>query len=78
MTLTSVPVESKRGLSTTVAWRIAGDTCYALKGNVTNTGGTIEWLGEVLSLNNPAEGVAKLANTVSDSCGVYIVPALQD
>jgi glycerol kinase len=75
MTLTPVPVESKLGLSTTVAWRINKDACYALEGNITNTGGTIQWLGELLSLNNPAEGVAELANTASDSCGVYIVPA---
>ena len=75
MTLTSNPVISTRGLSTTIAWRLGQQSSYALEGNITNTGGTIQWLGELLSLSNPVEGVAKLAATVSDSGGVYIVPA---
>lgn len=75
MTLSSVPVHSKRGLSATIAWRLEKKTSYALEGNITNTGGTIQWLGELLTLSNPAEGVAALASTVPDSAGVYIVPA---
>lgn len=75
MTLSSVPVNSKRGLSATIAWRFGEDVSYALEGNITNTGGTIQWLGELLSLPNAAEGVAALASSVRDSAGVYIVPA---
>lgn len=75
MTLSSAPVNSKRGLSATIAWRLGENASYALEGNITNTGGTIQWLGELLSLSNPADGVASLAATVPDSAGVYIVPA---
>jgi glycerol kinase len=75
MTLTSAPVNSKRGLSATIAWRLGDQTSYALEGNITNTGGTVQWLGQLLSLPNPAESVAALAATVPDSAGVYIVPA---
>ena len=75
MTLTPAPLKSRRGLSSTIAWRIGNGTSYALEGNITNTGGTIQWLGDLLSLPNPAEGVAALAATVCDSGGVYIVPA---
>jgi glycerol kinase len=75
MTLTETPIRSRRGLSTTIAWQIGDKASYALEGNITNTGGTVQWLGELLSLSNPVEGVADLAATVSDSGGVYIVPA---
>ena len=75
MTLTPAPIHSKRGLSSTVAWRLGDRTAYALEGNITNTGGTVQWLGEMLSLPNPAESVAELAATVPNSAGVYIVPA---
>lgn len=75
MTLTSEPVNSECGLSATIAWRIGDHTSYALEGNITNTGGTIQWLGQLLSLSNPVESVAALAATVADSGGVYIVPA---
>ena len=75
MMLSSAPVNSKRGLSATIAWCFGEHASYALEGNITNTGGTIQWLGELLSLSNPAEGVAALASTVPGSAGVYIVPA---
>lgn len=75
MTLTNSPVSSTRGLSTTIAWRLKDRVSYALEGNITNTGGTVQWLGELLSLPNPTEGVTHLADSVSDSGGVYIVPA---
>src|SRR6185437_2452339 len=75
MTLTFEPINSKRGLSATIAWRLGESASYALEGNITNTGGTIQWLGELLSLPNAAEGVAALASAVQDSAGIYIVPA---
>lgn len=75
MTLTSMPVISTRGLSTTIAWQLGQESFYALEGNVTNTGGTIQWLGELFSFSHPVEDVANSAATVADSGGVYIVPA---
>lgn len=75
MTLTHAPLESKGGLSATVAWQLNNKATYALEGNITNTGATVQWLGELLSLPHPVEGVANLASSVPDSGGVYIVPA---
>ena len=75
MMLNSRPLNSKSALSATIAWQLGEHVSYALEGNITNTGGTIQWLGELLSLPNPAEDVAALASTVPDSGGVYIVPA---
>jgi glycerol kinase len=66
---------SRRGLSTTVAWSRCGEVSYALEGNITSTGATVDWLGRLFGLaGGPAE-VAELAETVQDSGGVYLVPA---
>jgi glycerol kinase len=74
MTLVSTPVISEHGLSTTIAW--SGEkVVYALEGNITITGAAVQWLGEFLSLPDPARDVARLAASVTDTEGVYLVPA---
>jgi glycerol kinase len=76
MTPTASRVASQHGLSTTIAWALGpGQATYALEGNISFTGGAVQWLGEFLSLPNPAQGVAYLATRVSDTEGVYLVPA---
>lgn len=75
MTLVDAPVLSRHGLSSTVAWARGGRVWHALEGNITNTGGAIQWLGEFLGLAYGAEDVARLATTVPDSGGAYLVPA---
>jgi glycerol kinase len=75
MTITEGPMASAEGLATTIAWSSAGETRYALEGNIPVTGGAVQWLGELLRLPSPAEDVARLALTAADSGGVYVVPA---
>ena len=75
MTLVDAPVTSRHGLSSTVAWAQADRVQYALEGNITNTGGAVQWIGELFGLAGGAEGAASLAVTVSDSGGTYLVPA---
>jgi glycerol kinase len=75
MTVIEMPVLSTNRLSTTVAWSAAGCTRYALEGNIAATGAAVEWLGDFLGLPAGAAGVAKLAESVADSAGVYLVPA---
>jgi glycerol kinase len=48
---------------------------YALEGNITMTGGAIDWLGRFLGAAEPATAVADLAAGVRDAGGVYVVPA---
>ena len=67
---------AENGLSTTIAWRMGGATRFALEGNISMTGSTVQWLGEFLGLPEPASGAAKLAETVQESEGVYFVPAM--
>ncbi len=75
MTLIGKPVRSPHGLSTTVAWALGEAASYALEGNITTTGGAVDWLGTFLGLPEGAAGVADLANTVADPGGVHLVPA---
>jgi glycerol kinase len=75
MRLLAQPVMSQAELSTTVAWLMPDRPWYALEGNITVTGGAVDWLGQVLGLNERASGVAAMADEVSDTGGVYLVPA---
>ncbi len=64
MTPVETPLASRYGLSTTVAWALPDKISYALEGNITVTGGAVDWLGHFLGLTDPATGVADLARTV--------------
>lgn len=69
-------VLSQRGLSTTIAWALdRAHVTYALEGNISVSGAVIQWLGEFLGMQNPAEEVARLAERVEEAGGLYLVPA---
>ncbi len=68
-------VRSVHGLLSTVAWRIAGATTFALEGSVFVAGALVQWLRDELRLVGSAEETEALAAAVADSGGVYIVPA---
>jgi glycerol kinase len=72
---TSTPVISENGLSTTIAWGRDRPT-YALEGNIYATGAAVEWLGQLLGLDDAGSDVERLARSVADTGGVYFVPAL--
>jgi glycerol kinase len=74
MTPTDTLVLSHNGLSTTIAWALDRIT-YALEGNISVTGAAVQWFGDFLGLDDPAASVARLAEQVADTDGVYIVPA---
>ena len=67
---------SGRGLLTTVAWRLAGVTTYALEGSIFVTGAAVQWLRDGLGLIPTSPDVEELAASVPDSGGVVFVPAL--
>ncbi len=71
----SVPVESRAGLLTTVGWQIADRTTYVLEGSVFVCGAVIQWLRDGLHLFEKASDTERMATAVSDSAGVYLVPA---
>ncbi len=68
------PVE---GLLTTVAWDLGerGGVAYALEGAIFVTGAAIQWLRDGLSIIAEAAETGPLAESVTDTEGVYLVPA---
>nr|WP_322624188.1 glycerol kinase GlpK [uncultured Flavobacterium sp.] len=70
------PVRSKNNLITTVAWKINGETTYALEGSVFVGGAAVQWLRDGLGIIKNAADTEALALSVEDSDGVYFVPAL--
>lgn len=69
------PVSSANKLLTTPAWSIAGRPVYALEGSVFIAGAAVQWLRDALELVASAPETEPLARSVSDSAGVYVVPA---
>jgi glycerol kinase len=69
-------VRSENGLITTVAYRLGdGKPRYALEGSIAVTGSLVQWLRDNLGIIKEAADVEKLAKSVEDNGGVYIVPA---
>ena len=69
------PVHSKHGLLTTIAWQIEQEVTYALEGSVFIAGALVQWLRDELQLFEDASETQKMAESVSDSGGVFVVPA---
>ncbi len=70
------PVPSQNGLLTTMAWRIGGKPTYALEGSVFMGGATIQWLRDEMKMITRASETESLAESVKDTGGVYLVPAM--
>ncbi len=69
------PVFSDNGLVTTIAWGIGGKVYYALEGSVFVCGAAIQWLRDELDILEKAADSEKMALSVPDANGVYVVPA---
>jgi glycerol kinase len=68
-------VRSRNRLLSTVAYRIGGRTTYALEGSILSAGSTIQWLRDGLGIIARAAEIELLAKSVSDTGGVYLLPA---
>jgi glycerol kinase len=68
-------VHSKSGLLSTIAWQIGSEVNYALEGSVFIAGAAIKWLRDGLKIIDQASDTEKIAYSVADSHGVYVVPA---
>ena len=71
----SKPATSESGLLTTIAWGIGGEVEYALEGSVFVAGAAIQWLRDGMGLIDDAAQSERLARSVPDTGGVYLVPA---
>ena len=69
-------VRSTNGLLTTVCFKFGDEPArYALEGSVAVTGSAIQWLRDQLGIISTAAETENLAASVSDTAGVYFVPA---
>lgn len=64
-----------RNLLTTVAYRLQGQTCYAVEGSIFAAGAAVQWLRDGLGIIDRAAETSDHAEAVEDAGGVYLVPA---
>ena len=69
------PVFSDQGILTTLAWGINDKKYYALEGSVFVAGAAIQWLRDQLGIIKSAPETEKIASSVADTNGAYLVPA---
>ena len=69
------PVSSSSGLLTTVAYRLNGETTYALEGSIFIAGAAVQWLRDRLKIIKKASETEAYASGLKDNDGVYLVPA---
>ncbi|WP_318310514.1 glycerol kinase GlpK [Flagellimonas crocea] len=75
MNIGKKPIVSKNNLLTTVAWKINGETHYALEGSIFIAGAVVQWLRDSLNIIKTSSEVERLASSVESSEGVVFVPA---
>ena len=71
----SEAVRSRNGLITTIAAGAGEEVQYALEGSVFVAGASIQWLRDEMGLLETAAECELYCNEVSDTNGVYVVPA---
>jgi glycerol kinase len=73
------PRASQNGLLTTIGWALGSAEqpriTYALEGSVFIAGAAVQWLRDGLGIIAQSVDVEKLAASVPDAGGVYVVPA---
>ena len=75
MNIGDKPRKSTNNLLTTVAWKIGKKTTYALEGSIFIGGAVVQWLRDGLQSIRSSKEVEKLSSSVTDSDGVFFVPA---
>ena len=70
-----IPVSSSHNLLTTIGWQLDGRVTYCLEGSVFTSGAAVQYLRDSLGLIGSAADSEALAESISDSGGVYVVPA---
>lgn len=71
----SQPIQSKNRLLATIAYRLNGKVTYGLEGSIFCAGATVKWLRDKLKIIQTAAETETLAESITDTGGVYLVPA---
>jgi glycerol kinase len=69
------PVVSSHRLLTTIAYRLDGETTYALEGSIFVAGAAVQWLRDGLGVIRAASETGALAAAADPAQSVYLVPA---
>lgn len=68
-------VQSEHGMVTTICWSMPHRVDYALEGIIVTCGATINWLRDQLGLFTDNHQTQKIALSIENTNGVYLVPA---
>ncbi|MFP5076804.1 glycerol kinase GlpK [Rhizobium sp. YIM 134829] len=68
-------VRSKNRLLTTIAYRLDGETTYALEGSIFVAGAAVQWLRDGMKMIKSAPDTGTLADQADPTQDVYLVPA---
>ena len=71
----SKKVYSKNRLLTTVCYRINNKSTYALEGSIFIAGAGVQWLRDKMKLIKTSSETEKVAKSLKNNSGVYLVPA---
>lgn len=66
---------SGNDLLSTVAWKVGGKTSYALEGSIFVGGALFQWLRDGLGMVRDVGELDRLAASVEDAGGLFVVPA---
>jgi glycerol kinase len=70
----AAPAESSHKLLTTIAYRLGGETAYALEGSIFIAGAAVQWLRDRLGIIASAAETQELAELADPRQRVYFVP----
>ena len=68
-------VRSRHRLLSTIAWRLAGETAYALEGAIFIAGAAVQWLRDGLRIVPSAAATGPMAEAADPGQEVFLVPA---
>ena len=71
----SKKLDSKNHLLSTIAYRLDGQTTYALEGSIFIAGAAVQWLRDEMKLIKTADETESLARGLTSNNGLYLVPA---
>ncbi len=68
-------LESEKGLVTSIAWGLNGIAEFVFEANINCTGAAIKWLADDIGLISNSSEAGKIASSIENNGGVYLVPA---
>ena len=68
-------IYSKNRLLTTIAYRIKGNTTYAMEGSIFIAGAGVQWLRDRMKFFKKAPETEKIIKSLKNNSDVYLVPA---